>query len=164
MLTQSDLDKLLKFVGMFGSSFQNEAGTAAQKANDLVKSLGIDWKDLLTPKAAPKPTINVNVGGKPANGTASPPPPPPQPTQAGTTRARTYGSGGTARGHQMAMWLADFRHRDVARDLLANHRYAITSQWETDFINDMAASIYAKLHIRQAGKLQQIASRAGITL
>jgi len=146
---------------MFGSDFNGEAGNAAKLADKLVKSMGISWADLLTPKVA-KPTINVNVGGKPAASSA--PPPPPQQPQASTTRQRTYQSGGSARGHQMAMWLADFRHVDVAKDLIANHSYAMVSRWEIDFVNDMAASVYPKLHIRQAGKLGQIASRAGIVL
>jgi hypothetical protein len=52
-LSSSSADTLAKLLGMTGSHFGPEAATAAQKANALVRALGLTWHDVLT---APKQT------------------------------------------------------------------------------------------------------------
>jgi hypothetical protein len=66
-LESSSADALIKLLGMTGSTFAAEAGTAAQKANALIHALGLRWDDVITaPKQyspaqyKPRQTNNTN--------------------------------------------------------------------------------------------------------
>ena len=52
-LDPSAADRLVKLCGMFSSDGDGERATAARMANDLVRSNGLTWRDLLAPISPP---------------------------------------------------------------------------------------------------------------
>jgi hypothetical protein len=48
-IPKTELLRLTKLCGMFGSAHAGERATAAAKADQLVRDLGLRWPDLLTP-------------------------------------------------------------------------------------------------------------------
>ena len=49
-------DKLAKLCGMFGSDHDGERATAAAKADQLIRSRGLRWSDVISP--APTSTLD----------------------------------------------------------------------------------------------------------
>jgi hypothetical protein len=50
VLTDDELDKLGKLLGMLGSDFAGERAAAGAKAAQLVRSKGLTWSDVLKPQ------------------------------------------------------------------------------------------------------------------
>ena len=46
-------DRLVKLCGLFSSNGDGERATAARMADDLVRSNGLTWRDLLAPTSSP---------------------------------------------------------------------------------------------------------------
>ena len=162
-VTDANLCKLIKLLGMTASDNDGESANAGRLANRLLLSMGVSWQDLLTPPEEPPPSVTVNVGGQPA--AAPPPPPPPQPQAAPGVQpsARKYRGGGSARAHYMATHVPAGRHKTIAAEILAHHSHVIRNSNEHDFVTDTAASIYDYLTNRQYVWLAAIANRAGLS-
>jgi hypothetical protein len=52
-LPSSNIDTLLKLLGMCGSSFPGERATAALKADQLIRTNGLTWADVIAPPLLP---------------------------------------------------------------------------------------------------------------
>jgi hypothetical protein len=52
LLDPRTADRLAKFCGMFGSAHDGERAAAAAKADALVRSLGLTWRDVVVPPIA----------------------------------------------------------------------------------------------------------------
>lgn len=81
----TDLDMLIKLMGMTGSSSDNEALNAVRLANKWLGSKGHSWEDLLRGKVtveadpfAAAPSVAVNVHSAQPRYAAHAPPPPPR--------------------------------------------------------------------------------------
>jgi hypothetical protein len=48
-ISYEDRERLVKLLGMLGSEHEGERASAAKKADDLRKSLDLDWSDLIVP-------------------------------------------------------------------------------------------------------------------
>lgn len=79
-LDQRDRERLIKLLGMIGSSADGEALNAARLANKLVQDRGLTWAAVLNGKAIPQPQTTW---------TWTPPRPPPPPPQPSGLRWRT---------------------------------------------------------------------------
>jgi hypothetical protein len=55
-LTDDELDKLGKLLGMLGSSFAGERAAAGAKASQLIRAKGLTWFDVLKLKAPVAPS------------------------------------------------------------------------------------------------------------
>jgi hypothetical protein len=53
-LSSSSADTLIKLLGMTGSDHAGECVNAARLANNLVRSLGLTWSDIITPPKRPR--------------------------------------------------------------------------------------------------------------
>jgi len=50
VLSDDDLDRLVKFLGMTGSAHDGECLNAARMASKMLRDLGLTWAEVLTPK------------------------------------------------------------------------------------------------------------------
>ena len=53
-----ELEKLAKLCGLFSSHHDGERASAAAKADEIVRSLGLTWRDIVLNKTAPAPAGN----------------------------------------------------------------------------------------------------------
>jgi hypothetical protein len=51
-LPSSNIETLIRLLGMCGSSFPNERATAALKADQLIRTNGLTWADVIAPTVA----------------------------------------------------------------------------------------------------------------
>ena len=51
-MEESERDKLVKVLRMFGSNHDGEVASAARRAHDIVKKHSLDWDDLVLPVTA----------------------------------------------------------------------------------------------------------------
>ena len=78
-VTEQELQRLVKLLGLLGSSAVGERAAAALKAHEWVQSRGLGWSDVLFPPPDQE-SVAVTVGGvapEPAPMPQAPPPPPP---------------------------------------------------------------------------------------
>ena len=52
-LAPADVDRLVKLLGMLGSSFDGERAAAGQKAHEFIRSRGLIWSDIIRPSLPP---------------------------------------------------------------------------------------------------------------
>jgi hypothetical protein len=50
-------DRLAKLCGLFGSHHDGERASAARKADELVRELGLTWRDIVMPVSPPVATM-----------------------------------------------------------------------------------------------------------
>src|SRR6478672_9620337 len=60
VLTEDDLDRLEKLLGMLGSAYDGERAAAGAFADKLLREYGLRWKDVLAPKQ-PEPVPELVV-------------------------------------------------------------------------------------------------------
>jgi hypothetical protein len=53
LLDQHSADRLAKLCGMYGSDHAGERATAARKADELIRSAGLTWREIVTPPIIP---------------------------------------------------------------------------------------------------------------
>jgi hypothetical protein len=56
LLDPDSTNRLVKLLGMLGSAYDGERASAAAKVDALVRSLGLTWRDLITPPLRIPPT------------------------------------------------------------------------------------------------------------
>jgi hypothetical protein len=54
-LPHPELEKLAKLCGLFSSHHDGERASAAAKADEILRSLGLTWRDIVLNKPAPAP-------------------------------------------------------------------------------------------------------------
>jgi len=54
-LDPASADKLAKILGLLGSDHAGERAAAGAKAHELIRSLGLTWRDILLPPPVPGP-------------------------------------------------------------------------------------------------------------
>jgi hypothetical protein len=58
-LDDATIDRLAKILGMLGSAHAGERAAAAAKADELVKSVGLTWRDIIMPSPPTVPQIEA---------------------------------------------------------------------------------------------------------
>jgi hypothetical protein len=62
LLDPNIADRLARICGMFGSAYDGERASAAAKADQLVRDLGLTWPEIILPTLRPHKSIEEQIG------------------------------------------------------------------------------------------------------
>lgn len=136
ILDQRDREKLIKLLGMIGSSADGEALNAARLANRLIQDRKLSWGDVINGHAATSWPGHTQT---PWGFSWTPPPPRPPPRPPPEPELRNW--------------------RTVARMILLHH-VDLINDWELHFLSSISGRAY--LTEKQEATLTKIATKCGM--
>jgi hypothetical protein len=132
-ISLAELGRLLKILGLLGSSHDGEVLAAARKASEWVRDHSTSWEALLVPPDLPNPVSGVGVADE-----AGPAP------------------GAVPTGQQMTWKIA-------AQAVLTYFPAVLRGPKEEDFVKGLLQKGWPKLTDKQDGWLRDICTRAGLS-
>jgi hypothetical protein len=141
LITESELARLFKILGMLGSAHDGERAAAALKATAWLTEHATSWQALILPEDR-NPVVSVGVAERAAPKAAPPPPPPPPPV--------------APSGVQVS-WKA------AAQAVLSHYPGVLRGQKEEDFVRGLLQKGWPTLTTKQGDWLRDICGRAGVS-